>query len=328
MTTSEPLEKRGHVGNLKKIGCTLPIEKRTYDQVVLAFGRDIVTARRLSQNNRPAASYFANKARVIEDALERFVEDEKGKRGTYEVGYDVSHRFIYPGLPMEFAETIDASIVEIIDLIARCRHVAMTGSCCAGHPSKILKNPYLFCSQKDQKFSENTKGKHNFEEFIYTENLSPHLAIVLYRDEIGECIANMLSEIRAIAMPEGDVDNLEIIGYLNEIKGPQPSKLLTVILDGHLTIYFNGKNVEYGEFVHLYQEALCVFWRTVKNVFESVMGRGIPGPEAHQFTPKSNTDWDNDYKIYMAKVRAGYELPHYLYFNGNGDNTLLKPEII
>ena len=302
--------KENHIlkGNyIKMLGRIIPRENLLPEQVISRFAGDLWTAR---QHARAEGTngYFARKARLIEGALGDFEEESAKRRGRrYEVGYEPGLKYIYPGLPVELAVEVDAAIRDTIELVAKCRHVAMTGVCCAGHPSKRMENTMP-----------------GSEGHLYSQNISPYIKLVLYRDRDAERLVEELMGIRAQALPDGKAE-LEIVSDLRRLE-PYSKNMMTIMLNGCPTLGLLDGPIEHHEFVPLYQEALAMFWRAVKNVFETAMGERVPGPEWHQFVPKTVVELHEEYGMLSGRNGNGHMLPGYCYFNDNGNDRLITPE--
>lgn len=325
MTHSEPLERRGHIGHVKGIGCCLPKEIKRYDQVVILYGRDIVGTRSAAKFNGTKADFFRGKELQVEQALREFVSKETRSDGKlYEVGYGLNKKYIYPGLPVEFAISIDPSIVEIIDIIAQSRHVAMTGSCCAGHPSQKVDNPYFYSSKLDASFAARTKGLHDSKPFLYSQNISPYMRVVFLKNGIGERIAEDIASI-CIKGPQNGKPGVSITSEIQQLYDGMFSGMLALGITAIPRLFSRKRNPEHEELTGIYQISLAAYWNAVKNAFEKAMGIRIRDVEPKDFEPRKAISYDDEFQLLQVRISNGRKLPNFEYFNGT--EKLMEPVI-
>lgn len=319
MVCIQPLEKRQDLKRIKGVGCHIPVKRKTRDKVMGIFRRDMESAGGLAGQNGNS-SYFLMKKEAIRAALEKFGRETAGGR-RYEVGYAPGRRFIYPGLPVEFAAEIDPAIVETMELVAKCRDVAMTGACCSGHPSKIIANPYLAMPEKDKR-EANLAGMHNYEGYMYAQNRNPILIVVFYNDNTGKALA---SNLESASTPE-ECQGAGMGIKARRVYVPQFSPdFLTVRIEGMVTLHPTESAIEHGDFIRSYQDALASFWAGIKAQFQKMAGAEAPDPKPSQFTPARTCTWDDEYPKF-AERRAngkldrvavnGFKVPHYYMFSG------------
>ena len=321
-----PLEKRQPL--IRGFGCHVPTQKMSFVQAALLMEKDMHTARQHIYGE--TGSYFARKAKLIEGRFAEHMRRAAGERERmFNVGYEPGRKFIYPGLPVDFAISIDHAILDVIELMADCRHVAMTGSCCAGHPSELIGNPYLEGAMEDPRFAAETRDRHAFEEGILTSNLSPHFRVMLFNNGIGEKIAGRLAAIRTEKTIDGKA-SIRITARLMDDNDACHDGAITLPIAGVPAFHSPGGIPGYKEFVRLYQEALASFWGAVQSVFESMGGGRAPEPDPSAFTHYNGAGWDREYALIRTRAANGRKLPNYLYFDGvdgNGGGMTMEPEL-
>jgi hypothetical protein len=292
-------ERRGRA--ITGFGWQKPVTRMAPGEVIALLENDLRSAReRAAAGDKPA--YFCRKAKLIEQCMgkRRGRENDDGKTGLL-VGYAPGQKYLYPGLPMEIAINVDRAIVEVIDLIASCRHVVMTGACCAGHPSKQIRNPYSRSPVWDG------------EKTAYSQNFSPHLNVLLPDDEAGQSIDGMLAGIRTETTFMGR--SVGIAAQMNGT-GKLYEGMMMLPMTGVPTLHYAGVPPSYMELVELYQRALADFWRAVKRVFERVEQEKIPDLKPADFGCKKRVDIETECAVIAERRMRGMGLPNYLYFNG------------
>ncbi len=302
------------------IGCIIPKKNMSAPQVTEILQRDLILARSISY--RDGNEYFRRKTVMIEEALKEFLKTKNGH--AYPVGYEPGFRYIYPGLPIEFAMHIDTAIRETIEMISRCGAVSFVGFNCAGHPSGLLENPVY------EEYLENPSrilaqyGIAYMNESIYGENRNPYLTLLLKKEGNGEMIKQELLKIDI----EGAYENAKVRIRAREGFFEQHSpndNLMFVSIAGLPGLFINGSACEFNDFVAAYKKALQRFWFNVQKVFERSGGDFVPEPDGSQFVPRS-VGFDKEWDLVMKRSSNGHKLANYYYFNGEG--KLIVPEFI
>lgn len=294
----------------------------TFIKVANLIERDMITSKHHAHGGTKDG-YFSRKARLLEGRFARHMQGSFGANGeTQAVGYEPGRKFIYPGLPVEFAISIDRAVLEVIELMALSGHVAMTGSCCAGHPSALIGNPYLEDAMEDPRFAAETRLKHSFEGGMYTENLSPYFRIMLIKDSAGITIAERLAAIRIKAKGAGGT-SLKINAQILDGNGVSHDGAITLGIMGVPTYHGDGSIPGHRDVVSIYQQALACFWSEVKGAFERFGGEKAPALEPAGFVPDPNVDWGRQYNLIKEREGNGRKHPNYMYFNGS--DKLMEP---
>lgn len=273
---------------IKGVGSYLERETLSAAQVTAVFQKDLQRAQQLSQHD--PTGFFARKARMIETAMKNFKGQKDGK--SYNAGYKPGLKYVYPGLPIEIAELVEAPIRHVIDLIASCDLVAATGYCCAGHPSAIVENNGISIS---------------------TKNKSPFLFLVLGGDSYAGYVERDLPELSASGATSRlmikistyvDFSYMEVIPGMRRLSirgGPQP--------------FFKTENPSHSEVMETYQRALAAYWRRIQRYFEQVCRRRVPDPDPSWFKPRDD-GWDREQEKILERNSNGRTLPNHYYFDG------------
>ncbi len=280
-------------------GWQMPVRRMPFNEAMALLGRDLHVARQQVDGDK--RTYFSNKARLIQDCI----QEHQGRKTKEEkegllVGYAPGCKYPYRGLPVEVAINVDRAIIEVIDLIASCTHVAMTGACCAGHPSKQIANSYPRNSVLAN------------EPQLYAQNFSPYFNIMLPADDAGKSIVDMLCGIRTETTVRG-----RSIGIEAQINGTGRlfQDMMMLPMTGVPTLHFTGPAPDYLGMVSLYQHALADFWRAVAAVFETATGERVNNPKPDHFVYKKNVEADVEFALTVERRARGMALPNYLYFN-------------
>lgn len=287
-------------------GWRMSSTKMPFEEAMALLGKDLLVARgRAAVGDKP--SYFARKAQLVEECINAHEarRSEESKTGL-DVGYAPGRKYLYPGLPVSLAISVDRAIIEVIDLMARCEHVVMTGACCAGHPSKQIPNP----------FPQNSCMAS--EKQIYAQNFSPYFNIMLPRDEAGDGIIDMLCGIRTQTtlrgMSVGIAATMNGTGQLHE-------DVMVLPITGVPTFNSARAAPAYPDVVALYQHALADFWRAVKSVFEEAARERVDDLKPDEFVHRTRLDARFEFALIAERRAKGMTHPNYLYFNGTTDVT-------
>lgn len=314
MKGSMPLEKKYPM--IRKIGCTMPNKQLLLPDVLLLVEDDFRKAEMISRNG-DTSGYFKRKAKTI--ALMRDELKKNGSNGNiFDVGYEPGLKYIYPGLPLEFAEHVDTAILDVVEIIAECDAVAMTGFCCAGHPSSQIGNPYLEDALEDPKFAAMYMRAHHYEDSIFSHNRNPSLSLLIQKNPPGERLAKELSHIVAEGLGEKAVVDISVHAQIRRVSLPG---MIHLAITGLPRLVLVEKEIGFNEFVCVYRDALAGFWLRVQRTFERMVGQGTPEPKPEHFVG-AQTDWDREWKLIEERYGNGRRLPNYYYFDGDGLLTL------
>jgi hypothetical protein len=292
---------------IEQLGCIIPKKRLNSSHVISLFQKDLVRVRGLSLQQDPTG-YFSRKARMIEGALKEFKADCDGKM--HEVSYGPGRKYVYPGIPVEFAEFVDPAIRDVIDLIAQCRQVMMTGLCCSGHPSAMIRNPNI---RDNPSFASINRMNAELGEYVYSHNQSPYLTMLVNSGSIAKDLLGVNVQVQRenaaiqISAKEKGCQIL-IAGY------PR----LSIIGRPKLTVF--GDSLTHREFVDLYQSALQSFWSRIQEIFEPLVGVRGQQSKAHWFT-KADIDWDYEVNLIKSRVDDGLTLANYHYFFGKSSTV-------
>lgn len=292
----------------KGIGCTIPGKKLGSEQVASLLRNDLSEAKRLSDGDK--TGFFRRKAQMIEERLEKSgLQQEEAV-----VGFGPGLKYVYPGLPLGFAKNVDPAIRELIDLIASCRLVAMSGFCCSGHPSSIINNPYLDDALEDPKFAAMHRHKHGFETGLITYNKSPYLFLLLFGGPEGSCLQKALGDIHSETNIPGimrmSISSSIDFNFMGSVSG-----FLRMPIRGEPGLQFLRPEASHEEVARAYCMALAGFWNKLRTLFMQITNRKIPEIGPQQFDSGSR-DWDREYALINERRGNGFRLPNYCYFDG------------
>jgi len=292
---------------IEGIGCFVPRKELDTQGVVSLFEQDLETARTLARKEGPGG-FFARKAALIESVLGDFKKRGDGRSCT--VGYEPGLKYPYPGLPIDFSVMVDPAIRGIVDLMAIAEPVAMTGLCCAGHPSFIMENPYF--DPEEQGLGAAYLYFQGQEPFIYTHNQSPYLTLLLHDNPEGRGLREELLRVSG----SGSEKNASVSIAAAEGKRSgtwNGLKVLQMTTEPELAM--RGKKPDFDEVVHAYQRALASLWTGILDVFSRLTGRKASEPKASDFMP-GEADWDYEQNLTRIRASKGLSLPNYCYFFG------------
>lgn len=308
-------DKKG-CNEIQGVGLCIPRRTLSTSQVKELFGKDLRTARSLTYED--PTGYFTRKARMIESAQRDFSETKKGS--FHAVGYEPGLKYIYPGLPVEFAEKVDPAIREIIDLIARCEEVAMTGFCCAGHPSSVIHNPHYNEYLENPMRARMMYGENCPDPIVHSRNSRPRLFLLLHEYEKSTILRNSLLRLSASATLEGNATiDIKASDFFSRKKLPGFTR---ISLHGEPTLNLLRQGLEHRDFVGIYQKALSELWLKIQGIFQRLVGMKVPEPVASHFGPKQ-TEWGREWQLIQKRHSNGFRLPNYYYFDGQG---LITPQ--
>jgi len=293
---------------IEGVGCFVPRKEFDTQGVVSLFRQDLETARTLAGKEDPGGS-FARKAVLIESAMTDFKKRSNGS--SYTVGYEPGLKYPYPGLPIDFLMMVDPAIRGIIDTMAMAGPVAMTGLCCAGHPSFIMENPYF--DPEEQGLGAAYLYFQGQEFSVHTHNQSPYFTLLLHDNLEGRRLRDELLRVSGNGSEKNASISIEAAegkrsGTLNGFK------LLQTTSKPELTI--RGERPDFDEAVHAYQNALASFWSGILDMFSRLTGKGAPEPKSSDFTP-GEADWDFEHGLTRIRASRGLTLPNYCYFFGS-----------
>jgi len=292
---------------IEGIGCFIPRKEHDTNGMASLLQQDLETARDLSMKEAKGG-YFARKAVLIESSIADFKRQSNGRN--YVVGYEPGLKYVYPGLPIEFLEKVDPAIRSIVDLMAASGAVAMTGLCCAGHPSSIIENPYF--DPEEQGLGAAYLYFQGHEPSVHTHNQSPYLTLLLFEGQNGEALKKELMRVNG----RGSAKNASV--SIDAAEGKRSGtwngfKVLQLTSKPELTIC--GKKPDFDEATHAYQHALASFWSSIQDVFSGFTGKNIPRPITSDFTP-GEADWNFEHNLTRIRASKGMSLPNYCYFFG------------
>jgi hypothetical protein len=204
----------------------------------------------------------------------------------------------------------------VIDLIAACRDVAMTGLCCAGHPSAAIRNPNILGNPR---FAAINRMNAAMGETIFSHNHNPYLKLLIARkSDLPEKLS------RVVGSGQGRDVEIDITAQRIE-NGVQHIGFPLLVVRGFPRLKIHGQMVGFGDFVRIYQKALQSFWARLLDAFGHVKGIGFPKPRAEHFIA-SPESWDYESSLLEKRVSDGLNLPNYCYFFGRDSTT--APEFI
>lgn len=294
---------------IEQVGCIIPKKRLSSSQAISLFQKDLRRVNGFVSQQDPTG-YFSRKARMIEGALKGFEADCDGKM--HEVSYAPGRKYIYPGLPVEFAEFVDPAIRDVIDLIAQCRQVMMTGLCCAGHPSAIIRNPNI---RDNPSFASINRMNAELGDFVYSHNHSPYLTMLVNSGSIAKDLLGLNVQVQkenaAIQITAKEKGSSTLIAGFPR---------LSIIGRPKLTVF--GDSLTHREFVDLYQTALQSFWSRIQEIFEPLVSVRGQKPKTQWFT-KADIDWDYEVNLVKSRAGNGQTLANYYYFFGK--NSSLVP---
>jgi hypothetical protein len=298
---------------IEQVGCIIPKKRLTSKQVISLFQRDLGRVTSLASKLDPTG-YFSRKVKVIQHAFGKFKAECDGQM--HEVSYAPGCKYIYPGLPVQFAEYIDPAIRNVLDLIAQCQQVMLSGMCCAGHPSAIIKNPNII---DNPNFASINRMNAQFGEFIFSHNQNPYLTMLV--SEKGDLRKELLGVRAQVQIKNASIEICAKETNIQMFFAGYPR--LSIIGRPRLTLFED--RLTHRQFVELYQKALVSFWIRIQEIFERVVGLEIPRPKAQWFNG-AQINWDYEIELIKRRAAEGYSHANYYYFFGK--KSTVDPKVI